>query len=638
MSVHKLSASTNELEKLQYRHQTHEDIEHGHPPVSDDSSEEDDDDDDWNDWVSDSETQHPCLSLFDGSLHPSVEAVLEYDTEKFNVNINELTSRLSLDFYGRARLVNYIRKEKPSAETINSLKGTEPIFSDDTYLIPAISDDPLLQTGSDDWTDDEEDMEAKTEKDKDRIIRKLTSRYIQAKKDLVDFRQLVVHVKELAQSLQDSDAPVSSLTEVKRDDDTHYFDSYGDNEIHHVMLRDKVRTSTYASFILNSPELFQDAIVLDVGCGTGILSMFAAKAGAKRVFAVDASPNIAEKAQKIVKANGLDDVITVIKGKIEDIELPDGITHVDVIISEWMGYALLYESMLDSVLIARDRFLRPTIGSAPTKIEQDNETSETKEKKGVLVPSQSRMLLGLCSATEIYKDRVEFWSDVYGFDMAPMTEGVYDEAIIDIVGPETVLSESAIVKDINIATITPRQLSFSSPFTIRGTPARRTVAHAFILYFDCFFRADGSQVLTSASAAAVRDGEPVLAEVWRPGSSTSRPASPTRTRSPSTPRSPVRETRLRRASSVKMKAEEGTSFTTGPESLPTHWKQTLFLLKEPIVVSEGTEVSGTFHCRKSEDNSRELDVEIHYVIREQDEEDESKISESPMIIQSFKVR
>lgn len=87
-----------------------------------------------------------------------------------------------------------------------------------------------------------------------------------------------------------------------------------------------------------------------------------------------------------------------------------------MIISEWMGYALLYESMLDSVLIARDRFLRPTISSAPTKIEQDSETSETKEKKGVLVPSQSRMLLGLCSATEIYKDRVEFWSDVYGMN------------------------------------------------------------------------------------------------------------------------------------------------------------------------------------------------------------------------------
>ena len=76
------------------------------------------------------------------------------------------------------------------------------------------------------------------------------------------------------------------------------------------MLRDKVRTSSYADFILNSPDLFRDAIVLDVGCGTGILSLFAAKAGAKHVFAVDASKSIAEKAKQIVKLNEMDDVIT----------------------------------------------------------------------------------------------------------------------------------------------------------------------------------------------------------------------------------------------------------------------------------------------------------------------------------------
>ena len=52
------------------------------------------------------------------------------------------------------------------------------------------------------------------------------------------------------------------------------------------MLRDRVRTATYASFIMNTPGLFQDAIVLDVGCGTGILSMFAAQAGAKMVIGV----------------------------------------------------------------------------------------------------------------------------------------------------------------------------------------------------------------------------------------------------------------------------------------------------------------------------------------------------------------
>jgi protein arginine N-methyltransferase 3 len=134
--------------------------------------------------------------------------------------------------------------------------------------------------------------------------------------------------------------------------------------------------------------------VLDVGCGTGILSLFAARSGAKRVFAVDAS-DIAEKAEKIVKANGLDNIITVIRGKVEDITLPDGVQQVDVIISEWMGYALLYESMLDSVLRARDRFLRP---------------------EGVMAPSQCQMMLALCDASEVSKDRVDFWNDVYGAD------------------------------------------------------------------------------------------------------------------------------------------------------------------------------------------------------------------------------
>lgn len=80
-------------------------------------------------------------------------------------------------------------------------------------------------------------------------------------------------------------------------------------DIHAVMIQDSVRTSTYASFILQNPELFRDAIVLDVGCGTGILSLFAARAGAKRVIAVDAS-DIAKKAKQIVETNGLQDTIT----------------------------------------------------------------------------------------------------------------------------------------------------------------------------------------------------------------------------------------------------------------------------------------------------------------------------------------
>jgi protein arginine N-methyltransferase 1 len=47
--------------------------------------------------------------------------------------------------------------------------------------------------------------------------------------------------------------------------------------------------------------------------------------------------------------------VTIIKGKVEEIKLP--VEHVDIIVSEWMGYFLFYESMLDCVLFARDKWL-----------------------------------------------------------------------------------------------------------------------------------------------------------------------------------------------------------------------------------------------------------------------------------------
>jgi protein arginine N-methyltransferase 1 len=66
---------------------------------------------------------------------------------------------------------------------------------------------------------------------------------------------------------------------------------------------------------------------------------------------------MADTAKEIVKANGFSDVITVLKGKIEEIDFPT--THVDIIISEWMGYFLLFENMLNTVLYARDKWLVP---------------------------------------------------------------------------------------------------------------------------------------------------------------------------------------------------------------------------------------------------------------------------------------
>ena len=62
-----------------------------------------------------------------------------------------------------------------------------------------------------------------------------------------------------------------------------------------------------------------------------------------------------ENARKIAAVNGMSDKITFIKGRVEEAELP----MVDIIVSEWMGFCLLSEIMLDCLLNARDKFLVP---------------------------------------------------------------------------------------------------------------------------------------------------------------------------------------------------------------------------------------------------------------------------------------
>jgi protein arginine N-methyltransferase 1 len=95
---------------------------------------------------------------------------------------------------------------------------------------------------------------------------------------------------------------------------------------------------------------------MDVGAGTGILSIFAAMAGAKMVYAIEPSKTH-ELAIKIIEENGLSDRIKVINKKVEDLIVLEDLPQVDIILSEWMGYCLLYEGMCPSVLYARDHFL-----------------------------------------------------------------------------------------------------------------------------------------------------------------------------------------------------------------------------------------------------------------------------------------
>ena len=121
------------------------------------------------------------------------------------------------------------------------------------------------------------------------------------------------------------------------------------------MLMDHVRMRAYHSAILQNKSAFEGKVVLDVGTGSGVLSIWAAQAGAAKVFAVEYT-DMAKHARQLVETNGLSHIVEVIQSSVEDLELP---CKVDIIISEWMGYFLLRESMLDSVIRARDRWMKP---------------------------------------------------------------------------------------------------------------------------------------------------------------------------------------------------------------------------------------------------------------------------------------
>jgi len=196
----------------------------------------------------------------------------------------------------------------------------------------------------------------------------------------------------------------------------YYFDSYSHHGIHEEMLKDEVRTRTYQMAILNNKHLFENKIILDVGCGTGILSMFAVQAGAKHVYAVDCS-SIINSAKRIVNDNNMSDKITLLQGKMEEIELPIPSQSVDIIISEWMGYFLLYESMLNTVLYARDKWLKPN-------------------GEGIVFPDKAVMYLCGCEDEQMKYERIDFWENVYGFNMSALKEVALKEPVVDIVDPK----------------------------------------------------------------------------------------------------------------------------------------------------------------------------------------------------------
>ncbi|CEM26639.1 unnamed protein product [Vitrella brassicaformis CCMP3155] len=302
----------------------------------------------------------------------------------------------------------------------------------------------------------------------------------------------------------------------------YYFNSYAHFGIHEEMLKDSVRTGSYQKAILQNRHLFEGKTVLDVGSGTGILCMFAAKAGAAHVYGIECS-EIVEIARKVAASNGLGERITYVHGKAEEIELP--VAKVDIIISEWMGYFLLYESMLDTVLFCRDKWLK---------------------EDGLIFPDRASIHIAAIEDGDYKEEKVGWWSNVYSFDFSVLQRCVMEEPIVDCVEEQAVATTSCCVLELDLKTCTKEDLDFCAPYRI--TLKRKDFLHAFIAWFDVCFSC----------------------------------------------------------------CHKPVSFTTGPHGRYTHWKQTVFYMKDVLVCNKGDVVEGMIATRKSSKNHRDIDIKVSY--------------------------
>ncbi|XP_062160236.1 probable protein arginine N-methyltransferase 6 [Alnus glutinosa] len=340
------------------------------------------------------------------------------------------------------------------------------------------------------------------------------------------------------------------------DFDMAYFHSYAHVGIHEEMIKDRVRTETYRAAIMQHQSSIAGKVVVDVGCGTGILSIFCAQAGAKRVYAVDAS-EIAVQANEVVKANNLSDTIIVLHGRVEDVEIDE---EVDVIISEWMGYMLLYESMLGSVITARDRWLK---------------------QGGLILPSNATLYMAPITHSDRYNESIDFWRNVYGIDMSAMLplakQCAFEEPCVETITGENVLTWPHVVKHVDCYTITINELeSVTTRYKFKSM--MRAPLHGFAFWFDVEFTGPCVSPTINHTPSSLVDNNHI------DGSQRKKRANP----------------------------NEALVLSTAPEDPPTHWQQTLIYFYDPIEVEQDQFIEGSVTLSQSKENARFMNIHLEY--------------------------
>lgn len=245
-------------------------------------------------------------------------------------------------------------------------------------------------------------------------------------------------------------------------------------ENHHVMLRDYVRTAAYRRAIERCVK--PGMVAMDLGCGTGILSFFAARAGAEKVYAIEKRPDIILMAEELAKRNNLPQVefIEGASGSIKESMIQP---KADVLISEILGNGILEENVLEFTLDARDRFLKPG---------------------GQLIPWKLDIYVFAFDSGSKYNKapEVEEFKDLYGFDFSFFGEILCRKATLSVerFNPalNQVMSEPQRVKSLDFKTL--QGTIFTENFELEAT--HNGEINGFCAYFKAYL--DEETTLTNS--------------------------------------------------------------------------------------------------------------------------------------------
>ena len=202
---------------------------------------------------------------------------------------------------------------------------------------------------------------------------------------------------------------------------------------HARMLHDDRRTNDYIAALQRAVQ--PGDVVLDLGTGSGVLAIAAARAGARHVYAVEAS-DIADVAERVFAANGVQDRVTLIRGWSRDAELPE---PADLLVAEVIGNEPFEEEILETTLDARRRLLKPDAGLIP-------HTLELVARPVLLPDAEARQ-------RAIGRRAVERWRHAYGIEFQPLLDAAFPGPVNNPTEAEVLARWPPVGPPVSLATV-----------------------------------------------------------------------------------------------------------------------------------------------------------------------------------------